>query len=120
MTTKEPSKVELFFTAIVLLLVVASVISSCNDNKPNPAEQFASDLQWAARTAVKARLKDPDSAEFGLISVHGKVACGTVNSKNGFGGYSGAKRFVSGGNPATTFFETDSKDFEQVWDKFCI
>lgn len=39
--------------------------------------------------AVRARLKDPDSARFGELTVVGKQACITVNAKNSMGGYTG-------------------------------
>lgn len=47
----------------------------------------------AAQISVKKRLKDPSSAEFRNVHFYsgGKaaVACGEVNAKNSFGGYSG-------------------------------
>ena len=47
-----------------------------------------------ARAAVRARLKDPDSARFDLVRVHADGVCGTVNARNAFGGYAGPQRFV--------------------------
>ena len=50
-------------------------------------------LKSKAKEAVLNKLKDPDSAKFGPMTVrddHGTpVVCGTVNSKNGFGGFTG-------------------------------
>ena len=51
----------------------------------------------AVQKAVRARLKDPDSAKFGEGTfVKGRkgdsYACFTVNSKNSMGGYSGDKQ----------------------------
>jgi hypothetical protein len=45
--------------------------------------------------AVKAQLKDPDSAKFrGLKPMGDKGGiCGWVNAKNGYGGYSGYQVF---------------------------
>lgn len=47
----------------------------------------------AIEEAVKAGLKDPDSAKFGEISQaegpKGKYACATVNARNSMGGYTG-------------------------------
>lgn len=43
---------------------------------------------------VAAALKDPGSAEFGETSIRRGVACGSVNAKNGFGGYTGATPFM--------------------------
>lgn len=51
------------------------------------------------KQAVTRQLKDPESARFGPI-VGGKdatgrsYACGVVNAKNSFGGYTGDKPFV--------------------------
>ncbi|MCW4462667.1 hypothetical protein OK349_13195 [Sphingomonas sp. BT-65] len=46
--------------------------------------------------AVVSKLRDPDSAKFDLppVIVSSDRYCGRVNSKNGFGGYVGYKRFV--------------------------
>lgn len=43
---------------------------------------------------IAATLKDPGSAQFGEIEIRGDIACGTVNAKNGFGGYTGAVPFM--------------------------
>jgi hypothetical protein len=52
----------------------------------------------AAKVAIVATLKDPESARFGAITTDGKIVCGTVNAKNSFGGYVGPKVFaVDGG-----------------------
>jgi hypothetical protein len=56
-----------------------------------------------AENAVRAELKDPDSAKFSNLSaltspnVHGEptaVICGSVNARNSYGGYAGATPFV--------------------------
>ncbi len=53
--------------------------------------------------AVKQQLRDPASAVFGPMNIYWDrklngyytpAVCGTVNSKNGFGGYAGEKAFV--------------------------
>lgn len=59
-----------------------------------PAEQIK-----LIENAVKAKLKDPDSAKFewpnGFVrytpanGVETSATCGTVNARNGFGGYTG-------------------------------
>lgn len=47
----------------------------------------------AARNAVIAVLKDPDSAKFGQFSFVGtQGACLTVNARNSFGGYTGKQQ----------------------------
>jgi hypothetical protein len=51
-----------------------------------------------AKAVVRANLRDPDSAQFQDIIVfrHGNkhTACGSVNSKNGLGGYVGYRPFI--------------------------
>lgn len=74
--------------------------------------------------SIKARLKDPNSAKFRntfFADNVAPVACGEVNSKNSFGGYTGYKRFVTANRPDLTFIETDmpAQEFQQVWSKLC-
>lgn len=49
-----------------------------------------------AKTAILAKLKDPESAQFSKmrLSNDGQYVCGFVNAKNSYGGYAGAKEFV--------------------------
>ena len=50
--------------------------------------------------AVKAELRDPDSAQFSDVVSEAGVACGFVNAKNGYGGFSGKMAFVVTGSEA--------------------
>jgi hypothetical protein len=87
---------------------------ACFDRAVTPDGRFAK-----AENAVRANLKDPDSAKFSDLSaltspnVRGeptKVVCGRVNARNSYGGYAGAapfvyfvdedKAYIAGGNPA--------------------
>jgi hypothetical protein len=76
-----------------------------------------------AKDAIKARLKDPRSAEFrGLVvrrSGDLPMVCGEVTSKNSFGGRNGFQRVVSAARPDLTFLEEEFDDMEAVWRKFC-
>ncbi|MGV6397002.1 zinc ribbon domain-containing protein [Pseudomonas caspiana] len=75
---------------------------------------------WAARQSVTKILNDPDSAKFGKVVYRDPgFVCGYVNAKNGFGGYTGEKGFISLGTPETTWLEGQSKDFKSVWNKQC-
>jgi hypothetical protein len=70
---------------LAAILGISLSLSSCS--KENDIEE-----------AVKANLNDPESAQFGKITIaetsEGKKACATVNSKNQFGGYVGDRQFV--------------------------
>lgn len=61
------------------------------------------------KDAVREQLRDPSSAEFGEIKVvtdaSGQhVACGTVNARNGYGGYVGKMPFVARSTTEDRFF----------------
>lgn len=73
-----------------------------------------------AKASVKARLKDPSSAEFGQVVVKSSgIVCGYVNAKNAFGGYTGEKAFISMGSQGMTWLHGESPDFEKTWNKHC-
>jgi hypothetical protein len=70
----------------------------------------------AAQATVSAELRDPGSAHFSGLGYHKGVVCGRVNAKNGFGGYSGDRRFiVTGGSTVTMEPETYDSAFEDQW-----
>lgn len=92
---------------------VAAQATAQQPEKPlSAAEKKARQEKWfgaktivAAQRAVRATLKDPDSAQFKQVYAnytegYDVVACGQVNSKNSLGGYTGFKRFVSNGKSA--------------------
>ena len=68
-------------------------------------EGYKSFLRARTEDELKKKLRDPDSAvfsdvHFGKLVADGKeavVVCGRVNSRNGFGGMTGAQRFIGGG-----------------------
>lgn len=58
-------------------------------------------MRASIESAIRARLKDPESARFGVIfASQGKTgaifACGVVNARNSFGGYTGDTPYVVG------------------------
>ncbi len=87
MTTEDKSnqRIQALLTAMALPL---ALLSSCDSHS-------TAERQVIER--VKARLTDPDSAQF--RNVHeierkgGWIVCGEVNSKNRLGGYVGFKKF---------------------------
>jgi hypothetical protein len=75
-----------------ILLPIAALAACSRTAAPPPpaADPFA-----PARAAVLSVLKDPDSARFAdLHPGKSDAVCGTVNARNGFGGYTGARAFV--------------------------
>jgi hypothetical protein len=69
-----------------------SLLAACftANAAPGDAQLIAKAKETATRDFM-----DPDSAKFRKLSVVRGSVCGEVNSKNGFGGYVGYKRFVS-------------------------
>lgn len=68
-------------------------------------------------TPVKAALRDPASAQFSDVEVEGKIACGFVNSRNGFGGYAGQVPFVVQSTQATVIDAPSPEKMQMVYDK---
>ncbi|WP_343698412.1 hypothetical protein [Caulobacter sp.] len=88
------------------------------------AQAFASANE--AVQAVRYSLADPDSALFKDVwAVRGQIdgapegvfTCGTVNAKNGFGGYVGYMPFVAVGSTVLT---PQDGIFEQTFQRVCL
>ncbi|WP_125834597.1 hypothetical protein [Pseudomonas sp. o96-267] len=74
-----------------------------------------------AQENVRKRLKDPESASFSDLFIgQSGVPCGSVNSKNSFGGYTGYQRFLaSGGGLAVLESDMSPEEFEKTWQQLC-
>ncbi|MDH2135362.1 hypothetical protein N5J77_30035 [Sphingobium yanoikuyae] len=72
------------------LMAIALVLTACAA-EPTPDQRFAQEVE----SDVRRSLKDPDSANFEKIEAFAKekIACGKVNAKNSFGGYTGMEDF---------------------------
>lgn len=81
-----------------------------------------------SRDAIRSRLRDPGSADFRNERFYSggaaPVVCGEVNSKNGFGGYSGFQRYIAAGDvPDLAFLASDfasGDSIDNVWAKLCV
>lgn len=99
-------------------------------NDDSPFADVGKQQLWIVKShdAIKARLRDPGSADFRNSRFYSggsaPVVCGEVNSKNGFGGYSGFQRFIAAGDVsdlaflASDFAAGDSID--NVWKQLCV
>lgn len=99
------------------VVIVFMGITGCGKKEPTQKE-LNSHREMLAQESVKKILKDPDSAKFQNM----KGLCGEVNSKNGFGAYTGYVRFI--GTPEITIIEgensqVDQATFNDVWSKMC-
>jgi hypothetical protein len=97
-------------------------------NQPSsPVATAEQDSAWVAamEERVRQRLKDPASAIFTDTATHHSykgipVVCGRINSKNSFGGYTGAKRFVASGQVIVIEGETmDAESMTRTWEQTC-
>lgn len=84
------NKVAIYFTAAVVLGVVASSVYKWKYD------------EWIAipkaREVFQSKLRDPESAQFRNERLtRTGVLCGEVNSKNGMGGYTGFKEYFTTG-----------------------
>lgn len=82
---------------LIAIAPLALLASSCADPGDHPTPEDA--LLLEAQEAVRAELKDPDSARFTdeitttVLPSIGAVCFGSVNSKNSYGGYTGAQHY---------------------------
>lgn len=94
--------------------------------QPGPYDDKVKQWTWIAisQDGIRKKLKDPASAKFEDVffskSGGSPVACGRVNSKNGFGGYTGFQRFVAAGE-VVGFLEEEAGpgEFASLWDRMC-
>jgi hypothetical protein len=89
---------------LVLLPLTGCVTASGGDFKQFTRHTVTPGDRLKVEAAVRSRLKDPASAMFGGLAagVTSKgyvVFCGTVNSRNSFGGYVGQQPFAASLSP---------------------
>lgn len=114
---QQPEKKEMSttsFTIVVVFIICIIVAYNINSNKPLTSEDKLERLELLSQGYVKNHLKNPSSAQF--RNVHG--ACGEVNAKNSFGGYSGFTRYI-GADENMVILEGDGQmipsEFEAAW-----
>ena len=84
---------------VALAGVLAVGVAHATDMPPIHRLTLTEPQKRAVQEGVKLHLRDPDSARFddsmfGGKSLSGEIdVCGTVNSRNGFGGYTGRQSF---------------------------
>lgn len=105
---------------IVILLLV--VIFSGGDDKKGVSDI---DRKVVIQEMVRMKLRDPSSARFRNVYVSNAggspIVCGSVNAKNGFGAYIGYKLFVGvGPDPALVIMQSATKEFNEIWNKYCV
>jgi hypothetical protein len=105
---------------------------SPNNSQSHPAPEnnpdFGAYVITQGKSTIKGALKDPESVRWGAVQARvveqgGQsvvVACGTYNSKNSMGGYTGSKRFISNGGEITFSEEQMAAgEFNESWKLMC-
>lgn len=98
-------------------------LAACGDGEAARRSVQRDEKIFAAQDRGKAELRDPESAEFSDVDVHGiSTVCGRVNSRNGFGGMSGSQRFVA--TKSAVFLEEQQEavipgHFAGFWQQMC-
>ncbi|WP_278426490.1 hypothetical protein [Hafnia paralvei] len=114
---------------IILVLVIVTFVffwfqmDSESDDSATVQDNYNIDntLVQKSKKAVIKSLKDPDSAMFDAIypsKSFPRAACGSVNAKNSYGGYTGSKRFIATPDTGGLTFEGDDK-FDERWENWC-
>jgi hypothetical protein len=117
-------------TLAVLGLVGFMVMLCQGESQQTPEQRDAalerrieSDLEYSTRETVKSMLRDPASARFGTVVVVSKdgarTVCGSVNAKNGFGGYAGEQAFMGRNGVVTMRTGENSRTFLRQWAQWC-
>lgn len=117
------------FTGAIVLGVVM-LWRSCANAPPPQLSESDRQAMWLEKgqDAVRAKLKDGDSAKFRGVFFHRSrngigipAACGEVNSKNSFGAYGGFQQFISAGSADTTYLreQMSENDWAKLWIEIC-
>ncbi|WP_417526355.1 hypothetical protein [Marinomonas shanghaiensis] len=115
--------------AVPIFFFLVAVLSGGDEEEI--AEKGIDDIgkQYAwmekGKDSIKLKLKDPSSAMFKDVYFNSgrdgiPVTCGSVNSKNSFGGYTGYQRFISAGRVDLTFLESEVESMDELWHKLCL
>ena len=118
---KQPKETSVLTWICVGMLGLAAMIWFFSDHTPNSSSEPSPQMkilqaQASTQVAVRSILKDSDSAKFEFLNEN----CGTVNSKNSFGGYVGSRRFVSiNNNVDLEGYSVSKKEMDALWRKNC-
>ena len=95
---------------LLAFTLAAAFICGCSHNQEDP-------IKTAVSEKIKSSLKDPESAKIVVSEIFplfdGRVACGTVNAKNSFGGYTGPMNFQATVLPSGTIGDVDISSDEK-------
>lgn len=122
---KSPAVWPGIIVAVLMVISLAVLVTKCTRASGDPERKAANEAamqeikrQRLVRSFVARHLKDPDSAEFRNQS----GLCGEVNAKNGFGGYTGYRRFMAANEDLVVFEggkQLTPAEFDEAWRRAC-
>lgn len=107
--------------SVASIIAMGAFLGACGESEAQKEARINANLKMLGEKYVKAKLKDPDSAQFQnqFIGIKG-APCGEVNAKNSFGGFSGFKRYISAGAEMTVLeSDMEPSEFEASWREIC-
>lgn len=103
-------------SVIFILVIICIFVVMCSSNKESKIQAEKEALTvLSSQESVKRQLKDASSAQFRNMN----GLCGEVNAKNGFGAFTGFKRYVASGEIVVIEGQIDQSEFNSVWHKMC-
>ncbi|WP_328277762.1 zinc ribbon domain-containing protein [Sphingobium sp.] len=102
---------------IGLFFLICLILGQCDPETKRKNEDAwrVAEARVAIERAVKARLRDPDSAAFRHLG----RGCGYVNARNGFGGMVGDQPFIVQSDGQVLFPSDGEKTFKRMWKSRC-
>ncbi|HIF4819281.1 hypothetical protein [Serratia marcescens] len=104
---------------LIALIIIGVSLAGCK-----PSEKKVLEL---SEKEITINLKDPDSAKFRFVRLAklegaidkttNSIVCGQINSKNGFGAYTGFKRFIVALNITTKGYFSNSVTYRVALSK---
>lgn len=104
---------------LIALIIIGVSLAGCK-----PSEKKAVEL---SEKEITINLKDPDSAKFRFVRLAkledaidkttNSIVCGQINSKNGFGAYTGFNRFIVALNMTPKGYFSNSVTYKVVLSK---
>lgn len=100
------------------------MVAACSESTPAERQVREDSIrEIMAEDVVKARLRDPESARFEHVRTSRAtglpVVCGTVNAKNGFGGYGGPQPYLVAGEVTIIITEQSSTSEMKQYAELC-
>ena len=113
----------LMAAAVLAFTSAGMAASAAPTDKALDKKQTA--LMHKGMAMARIKMDNPATAKFREVFFNENasgvpVTCGEIDTKNAQGKYAGFQRFVSGGNPDTTFLQAQVPAFDQIWKQYCV